>query len=65
MLEMAAASGVLTEKDCPYARLAGADVIVGREPRNRYGGEYISAEEPFGCPPADKTRPSAKSTAVA
>jgi hypothetical protein len=38
-LEMLAASGVPTKNDCPYATLVGADVIVGREPRNRYGGE--------------------------
>jgi hypothetical protein len=37
--EMLVASGVLTKNDCPYERLAGADVIVGREPWNRYGGE--------------------------
>ena len=34
-LEMLVASGVPTKSDCPYATLAGADVIVGREPRNR------------------------------
>jgi hypothetical protein len=33
--EMAAASGVPTKNDCPYATLVGADVIVGREPWNR------------------------------
>ena len=38
-LEMLVASGVPTKNDCPYPRLVGADVIVGREPRNRYGGE--------------------------
>jgi len=34
-LEMLVASGVPTKNDCPYATLAGADVIVGREPWNR------------------------------
>jgi hypothetical protein len=34
-LEMLAASGVPTKNDCPYATLAGAEVIVGREPLNR------------------------------
>jgi hypothetical protein len=34
-LEMLVASGVPTKNDCPYATLAGADVIVGREPLNR------------------------------
>ncbi len=34
-LEMLAASGVPTKNDCPYPTLAGAEVIVGREPRNR------------------------------
>jgi hypothetical protein len=38
-LEMFVASGVPTKNDCPCPTLAGADVIVGREPRNRYGGE--------------------------
>jgi hypothetical protein len=33
--EILAASGVPTKNDCPYATLAGAEVIVGREPRNR------------------------------
>jgi hypothetical protein len=37
--EMLVASGVPTKNDCPYATLAGAEVIVGREPWNRYGGE--------------------------
>jgi hypothetical protein len=34
-LEMLVASGVPTKNDCPYPTLAGADVIVGREPLNR------------------------------
>ena len=34
-LEMLVASGVPTKNDCPFATLAGADVIVGREPWNR------------------------------
>ena len=34
-LEMLAASGVPTKNDCPYPTLAGAEVIVGREPWNR------------------------------
>ena len=38
-LEMFVASGVPTKNDCPCPTLAGDDVIVGREPRNRYGGE--------------------------
>jgi hypothetical protein len=33
--EMLVASGVPTKNVCPYATLAGADVIVGREPWNR------------------------------
>jgi len=33
--EMFAASGVPTKNDCPYATLAGADVIVGRAPLKR------------------------------
>ena len=32
---MLAPSGVPTKNDCPYATFVGADVIVGREPRNR------------------------------
>jgi hypothetical protein len=62
-LEMPAASGVPTKNDSPYATLVGADVIVGREPWNRYGGEYISAEAP-ALPPADKTRPSGNNIAM-
>jgi hypothetical protein len=38
-VEMLVASGVPTKNGCPYVTLAGADVIVGREPWNRYGGE--------------------------
>jgi hypothetical protein len=65
-LKMLVALGVPTKKDSPYPTLDGADVIVGREPWNRYGGEYISAEAPPpGSPPADKTRPSGNSNAVA
>jgi hypothetical protein len=63
-LEMLAASGVPTKNDCPYPTLEGADVIVGREPWNRYGGEYISAVFPASIPPPDKTRPSGNSTAM-
>ena len=37
--EMLVALGVPTKNDCLYSRLVGADVIVGREPWNRYGGE--------------------------
>jgi hypothetical protein len=33
--EMLVASGVPTKNDCPYSTLVGAEVIVGREPRNR------------------------------
>ena len=33
--EMLVGLGVPTKNDCPYATLVGADVIVGREPRNR------------------------------
>ena len=61
-MEMLVASGVPTKNDCPYATPEGADVIVGREPWNRYGGEYISAVGPE-LPP-DKTRPSGNSTAM-
>jgi hypothetical protein len=63
-LEMVVASGVPTKNDCPYATLAGADVIAGREPWNRYGGEYTSAEAPPNTPPADKTLPSGNSRAM-
>jgi hypothetical protein len=59
---MLVASGVPTKNDCPYATLVGADVIVGREPWNRYGGEYISAVD--ADPPADKTRPSGNNIAM-
>ena len=38
-LVIVAASGVWTVKDCPYATLEGADVIVGLAPLKRYGGE--------------------------
>ena len=34
-----AASGVDTERVEPYVALAGAEVIVGRAPLDRYGGE--------------------------
>ena len=33
--EMLVASGVPTKNDCPYPTLAGAELIVGREPLNR------------------------------
>jgi hypothetical protein len=33
--EMLVACGVPTKNDCPYATLAGAEVILGREPLNR------------------------------
>jgi hypothetical protein len=36
---MPAPSGVCTKNDVPYFTCAGADVIVGRAPLNRYGGE--------------------------
>jgi hypothetical protein len=61
-LEMLVASGVSTKNDCPYATLVGADAIVGREPWNRYGGEYISTVD--ADPPADKTRPSGNNIAI-
>ena len=34
-----AAFGVVTSKLVPYCAPPGADVIVGRAPLNRYGGE--------------------------
>jgi hypothetical protein len=34
-LETLVASGVPTKNDCPYPTLAGAELIVGREPWNR------------------------------
>ena len=37
--EMVAASGVPRKNNSPYATLAGAEAIVGREPWKRYGGE--------------------------
>ena len=40
---MLAASGVPTKKVWPYPTLVGAELIVGRAPLNRYGGEYTSA----------------------
>jgi hypothetical protein len=61
-LEMLAPSGVPTKNDSPYATLVGADVIVGREPWNRYGGEYISTVG--DKPPPDKTRPSGNNIAM-
>jgi len=36
---MLAASGVSTKKVWPYPTLVGAELIVGRAPWNRYGGE--------------------------
>jgi hypothetical protein len=39
IFEILVALGVPTKNDCPYPTLVGADVIVGREPLNRYGGE--------------------------
>ena len=33
------ASGVSTKKVSACPKVAGADVITGRDPRNRYGGE--------------------------
>jgi hypothetical protein len=34
-LEMLPASGVPTKNDSPHATVVGADVIIGRDPRNR------------------------------
>jgi hypothetical protein len=62
---MLVASGVPTKNNCPYAIVVGAEAIVGRDPWNRYGGEYISAELlPAISPPAERTRPSGSSSAV-
>ena len=61
---MLVALGVPTKNCCPYVMLVGADVMVGREPLNRYGGEYTSADDPPNVPPADKTRPSGNSSAM-
>lgn len=36
---MLAGSGVFTAKLLPYPTSDGAELIVGRGPRNRYGGE--------------------------
>ena len=44
--------------------IVGADEIVGRAPLNKYGGEYTSADFPPKLPPADKTRPSGRSSAT-
>ena len=63
--EMLVALGVPTKNNRPYPMLVGNDVIVGRDPLKRYGGEYISAEAPPVSPPADKTRPSGSNRAMA
>jgi hypothetical protein len=39
ILAMLDASGVPTKNKPPYATLPGVDVIVGRAPLKRYGGE--------------------------
>ena len=67
---VATSSGVPTVNADPSATVAGDDVIVGRGPRKRYGGEKISyvsvALPPSKGPssPADQTRPSGRSRAV-
>ena len=38
-LEILVASGVATKNCCPKFMLDGADVILGRAPLNKYGGE--------------------------
>jgi hypothetical protein len=43
MEAMRDASGVCTMKGCPQASVAGADVMAGRGPLNKYGGEKNSA----------------------
>jgi hypothetical protein len=43
-LAMLAATGLVTLKGLPYPMTEGAAVMVGREPRNRYGGEKNSAD---------------------
>jgi hypothetical protein len=49
-LVMAVASGVPTKNLSPYPTLVGEELIVGRGPWNRYGGEYTSAVA-GGAPP--------------
>ena len=60
---MLAASGVPTNISWPLRALVGADVIVGRGPANRYGGEKYSLCV-YPLPPVDSTRPSGISMAI-
>ncbi len=64
-LVMLVALGVPTKKVWPYPTLVGAELIVGRAPLNRYGGEYTSAVAPPKSPPPETTRPSGRRSAVA
>src|SRR5690349_4723193 len=69
---MLAASGVWTLMPVPYAAVAGAEVITGLAPLNRYGGEKISelfwsvgASPPLKRPPPrTSTRASGRSRAL-
>ena len=64
-----APSAVPRKNDWPWLAWDGAELIVGRAPLNRYGGEKISGAvlgnaEPSGCPPPPRaTRPSGKQVA--
>ncbi len=59
-------SGVAMVKLAPFAACAGDDVMVGRAPRDRYGGVKISSvlpPPPAPVSPAENTRPSGSRTA--
>src|SRR4051812_7888357 len=66
--EIAPASGVPTKNVDPNGASPGIELMVGRGPLNRYGGEKISALNwgvgPTRPLPATRTRPSNSSTAV-
>ncbi len=61
-----AVSGLVIVKLAPLLAWEGAEVIVGRVPWDRYGGEKISSvlpPPPAPVSPAEKTRPSGSRTA--
>src|ERR1041385_278910 len=61
---MEATSGVPTKTVWPYPALVGAELMLGRAPAKRYGGENSCAFAPPTFPPAESTRPSGSSSAV-
>jgi hypothetical protein len=66
-LTIPATFGVPTVKWLLYWTTVGAEVIVGRAPLNRSGGEKTSAlgkSGPKRPPPDTRTRPSGRSTDV-